>query len=154
MPFKAEFIFDTLPELQDFIADIEGKKTPQAEASKDEVSHGENPPKSKGGRPPKSVALPTGQKVPTFIGKKNVEVETAPVAQEEVEAEPALTYNYVAKATTDAVAALGTSQPIRALLAEFGVDHGSKLDKEDWAEYIRRCGDLIKGTVTSDAHLA
>ena len=72
-------------------------------------------PKKRGPKPktPQPAELPEGEAIPTFIrAKPEPEAPAAPV-------EPKITYDYVAKATTDAVKVVGR-EPVIALLKELG----------------------------------
>ena len=139
MSFKVEFEFNSLPELQSFLANTPHPSEP-APLPPVETSDGEATlPKKRGPKPktPQPADLPVGEEVPTFI-KAKPEPEAPPVP-----AEPKITYEYVAKATTDSVKAVGR-EPVVALLKELGSATARELPESLWPQYMKRCGELMK----------
>lgn len=128
MSFKVEFEFNTLTELQDFInskdaVEIKSSKTPK-------VARGPKP----------EILLPEE--------KSDLVEVSEPVVEKKKDI---LIYDYVAKATTETVAALGR-EPVLALLKELGFSTAKELPEDLWPTYLKRCGDLLKNA--KEAELA
>lgn len=122
--FKVEFAFDSFPELEEFLSIISNKKTPVVEKVSEKT-----PRVAKGPKPEPIIAE-----------------EKAPVAEPEPEnKEPAVTYDFVSRATTDAVGNKNIGrEKVIALLKTFGVETAKALKPEDWAAYVKGCGALMK----------
>ena len=137
MTFKAEFTFDSLEELQEFI----GTKTSTPTSTPNTIADKKDEKSGKVTKGPKPEPVPVDEKptVPHFIGKKHKEEKS----KEEKTKEDKITYDYVKQATLDAVKAAGR-EAVKEMLNSFGVSLAPELTKDQWPEYMKRCGELIK----------
>lgn len=132
MSYKLEIAFNTIAELQEFISNTVEPVSPATAVAID------TPKATRAGRVSKGLK-PDLNAAPIAEISEPVRADPIPETKE-----PALTYDYVAQATTDAVAACNGSAPVKKLLEEFGAKTAKELPKEQWAAYVRKCGDLIK----------
>lgn len=133
MTFKAEFTFDSLSELQAFIAGKADIK-PEAEAPKPVTRQPRGP------KPEATGPVPTAQveKVPGNTSKipfKAKEESVQPAA-------PVLTYDDVKNATLKVVEKAGKPAAV-ALLAKFGAQKADQIGEENWPGYLEEANALV-----------
>lgn len=150
MTFTANFTFNSIEELHQFIGtkvsspsadgDVGNRATPVSTSVTTPATAQEKKPAKATAKGPKPEVIATTEKkvVPTFLKDKG-----------EAPKEEKLSYSYVSQATLDAVSAYQDTgvdgrEKVKELLNTFGVTKATGLTEEQWPEYIKRCGDLIK----------